>query len=129
MRSITTPQSLLAQWTTRRTACLFILGSTNPLNPNLRLRKRVHHIPIRRNKINTNRIRERRNEKKARDNHAKLRAVPRIRRHAQQRRYNRTTTNRTNDPTRPALRVLAETTHSERNDGREDDRLKKECDI
>lgn len=128
MRSLPTAQPLLAQYTTRRTPRLLVLGSPNTFNPNLGLRKRIHHIPIRRHEIYTNRIRERRNKKAQGYNHAKLRAIPRIRRRAQNRRHNSTTAHSTYNPPRPTLRVFPQSAHAERDDGRENDGLEEQRD-
>ena len=96
MRSLAAVQSLLAQHA-RRAPSFFIL-STSIIDPDLRLRKCIRRVPVRRNKIDTNRVREGRNEEAQRHDHAKLRAISRIRRSAQDWRNYSTTANGANDP-------------------------------
>ena len=127
-RSLATPQTLLAQHTTPRTARLLIIRTSNILNPNLRLRKGIHHTPIRRHEIHTNCIRKRRNKEQQRHQHTKLRAIPRIRRSTKNRRYDGATAHCADDPPRAALGVLAQAAHAQRDDGREDDGLEEQRD-
>jgi hypothetical protein len=126
VRSLAAVRPLLSQHA-RRAPRLLILN-TNVINPNLRLRKRIRRIPVRRHKIDTNSVRKRRDEKAQRHHHAELRAVPRIRRSAQDRRDDGTTADGAHDPAGASLGVFAQAAHAQGHDGGENDGLEEERD-
>lgn len=103
-------------------------SSTNILNAHLGLRKRIRRVPISRDEIDTNGIRIRRDEEAQRHQHAELGIVSRIRRGAQDRGHDGTTTDGADDPAGTALGVFSQPAHSQRHDGWETDAFEEEDD-
>ncbi|KAK8215286.1 hypothetical protein M8818_001907 [Zalaria obscura] len=99
------------------------------LQPNFRSRKLIRRIPITRHEVHTQRITPRRNKESQWHTHGLRRTIIRVRRRAQQRRHAGSATDTTNDDAGPALRVLAEPAHAQRDDGREADGLEEERNV
>lgn len=99
------------------------------LNPNLRLAKLVSWDPVSWHKIHSQAVRPRSYKKAQRHNHSHSSTILRIGRNTQKRRDHGSTANSAYDKTGAALGVLAQTTHAERDDGREADRLEEECNV
>ena len=97
--------------------------------PNPRNRELIRRDTISGHKIDRKRISPRTKEKPKRNRHALCRRIIPISRNTQQRRNTSAARNTTHNKARAAFRVLAQTTHAQRHDGREDDALEEQRDV
>ena len=97
-------------------------------HPNLRHRKLIRRVSIRRHEVHTDRISPRTDKERQRHGH-RDRSRPQIRNRTQYWRDHRPATYATDYEPRAALGIFAESAHTQRDDGRETDTLEEKRDV